>query len=408
MTSTTRLTLSVAFAATLALAAPPALPSYWTLPAQAKANPDSIVAEDYGEAEFHLPNRDEAVVQRGRHWHADFTFAGVPEDTAAKAIWARIKPSLAQTGWTAAGEQDINPFIATLRYQKNGKDAWAGMSIYGSNDIRVDIIEIASIALKLTLKAPAATPEKISPTTGDFPYLSPLPGSKFNSGEQETVTMLVPTGQSTDELQAVGNGSIKKFYTVPSTVSNALFASVYQDALKQAGWAVIQVSQGLHQSDASVTAHYTANGRDIWASLQLHGDSLLVQVADAGAMDIARDLDRDCRVALYGIHFDFNKATLRPDSAPVLEKVLALLNARADLKLEVQGHTDNIGGADFNKKLSDARASSVVDWLKGKGVNPARLTPKGYGLTVPVADNGTDAGRAKNRRVELKKLGCGK
>ena len=69
---------------------------------------------------------------------------------------------------------------------------------------------------------------------------------------------------------------------------------------------------------------------------------------------------RGWRVALYGINFDFSKSTLRPDSDPVLEKVLALLRARPDMKLEIQGHTDNVRGDDYNQKLSAARAGAVV------------------------------------------------
>ena len=126
------------------------------------------------------------------------------------------------------------------------------------------------------------------------------------------------------------------------------------------------------------------------------------------AEDIGKELDRDCHVALYGIHFDFNKATLRPDSEPVLQKILALLKARPDVKLEVQGHTDNVGGDDYNQKLSDSRANAVLEWLRAKGIAADRLTAHGYGLKVPIADNGSDEGRAKNRRVEIKKQGCGK
>ena len=156
-----------------------------------------------------------------------------------------------------------------------------------------------------------------------------------------------------------------------------------------------------------MTAHYAANGRDIWANLHNQGNGYEMEVADAGAEDIGSELDRDCHVALYGIHFDFNKATLRPDSEPVLEKVLALLKARADLKLEVQGHTDNVGGDDYNQKLSEARAETVSAWLRGKGIAAPRLSAHGYGMRQPVADNGSETGRAKNRRVELKKQGCG-
>jgi outer membrane protein OmpA-like peptidoglycan-associated protein len=164
--------------------------------------------------------------------------------------------------------------------------------------------------------------------------------------------MLVATGQNTDEQQSVGSGSFKKPYSDPPGLSTLLFVTVYRDALTKAGWTIVQQSQGLHQSDATLTAHYAAHGRDLWAYLHDGAGEYMIQVADAGAEDFGKELDRDCHVALYGIHFDFNKATLRPDSDPVLQKVLALLNARPDLKLEVQGHTDNVGGDDYNRKLS--------------------------------------------------------
>jgi len=74
----------------------------------------------------------------------------------------------------------------------------------------------------------------------------------------------------------------------------------------------------------------------------------------------------------------------------------------------VQGHTDNVGSDDYNLKLSDARAASVVAWLVSKGITADRLTAQGYGMRQPIADNGSDEGRAKNRRVELRKQECSK
>ena len=384
------------------------LPPYLTFPAQVHVNADTLVAEDYGEAEFPLPGSDVPGVQRGRHWSAEMTVSGFPEGTASKAIWAAIKPSLLQGGLTVLAEFDTNPFMATLRCQKNGTNAWVVLNIFNADDVRMQVVEIAAPTLKLTLKTPSPTPESVSAESGDFPYLSPIPGSQAGSSSHEDGAMLVAAGQDTDERQAVGSGSIKKEYTPPAGLSTVLFATVYRDALKQAGWAIVQQSQGLHQADAAITSHYAANGRDLWAYLHLGGDGYLIQVADAGAEDVGKELDRDCHVALYGIHFDFNKATLRADSDPVLQKVQALLQARPDLKLEVQGHTDNVGGADYNQKLSESRAKSVVDWLHGNGIDAAHLSAHGYGLTMPVADNDTDLGRAKNRRVELKKQGCGK
>jgi outer membrane protein OmpA-like peptidoglycan-associated protein len=219
--------------------------------------------------------------------------------------------------------------------------------------------------------------------------------------------MLVPASQDSHELQAVGSGRFRKDYTAPAGISTLLFVTVYREAFTKAGWTIVHQSQGIHQGDATMTAHYAANGRDIWASLHNLGNDYQIEVADAGAEDLGSELDSECHVALYGVHFDFNKATLRSDSEPVLEKVLALLKARADLKLEIQGHTDNVGGDEYNQKLSEARAETVSAWLRTKGVAAPRLTAHGYGMRQPVADNGSEPGRARNRRVELKKQACG-
>ena len=107
-------------------------------------------------------------------------------------------------------------------------------------------------------------------------------------------------------------------------------------------------------------------------------------------------------MALYGIYFDTDKATLKPESEVALQHILELLKGNAGMKLEVQGHTDNTGTPAHNLPLSDQRAAAVKGWLVDHGIVATRLTPKGYGETVPVGDNHTPEGRAKNRRVELK------
>lgn len=102
------------------------------------------------------------------------------------------------------------------------------------------------------------------------------------------------------------------------------------------------------------------------------------------------------------IHFEFNKANIRPISFPILDDVVELLKKNPSIrKVEIGGHCDWIGSDAYNLKLSQKRAQAVVDYLVAKGVEPNRLTAKGYGESVPIADNNTTEGRAKNRRVEF-------
>ena len=121
---------------------------------------------------------------------------------------------------------------------------------------------------------------------------------------------------------------------------------------------------------------------------------------DAAAMKQA--IDTTGHVALY-INFDVDKATLRPDAQPVVDEINKLLTGDPALKLSIEGHTDNTGSPAHNQELSAARARNVLGALVGLGVDPARLSSKGYGQDKPIADNASEDGRAKNRRVELVK-----
>lgn len=122
---------------------------------------------------------------------------------------------------------------------------------------------------------------------------------------------------------------------------------------------------------------------------------------DASAMKKA--IDADGRVALY-VNFDVDKATLRPDAQPTIAEIEKLLGGDPALRLSIEGHTDNTGTPAHNQELSTARARSVLGALVGLGIDPARLQSKGFGQDKPLADNGSEDGRAKNRRVELVKL----
>lgn len=127
-----------------------------------------------------------------------------------------------------------------------------------------------------------------------------------------------------------------------------------------------------------------------------------IAFVDAGAM--AKSISASGHVALYGIQFDFDKADIKPDSRPTLDEIAKFLKANSDVALVVTGHTDGKGGFDYNVDLSKRRAQAVAaDLAQHYGISSARLTPFGAGMSSPIASNDDDAGRAKNRRVELVK-----
>ncbi len=106
-------------------------------------------------------------------------------------------------------------------------------------------------------------------------------------------------------------------------------------------------------------------------------------------------------IVLKNTFFDVDKWDIKPESEQELSKLVALMNRFGSMKVEIAGHTDNTGGKEHNKTLSQNRANSVRNWLIAKGISPVRITAKGYGDEKPVADNSTDDGRALNRRTEF-------
>jgi OOP family OmpA-OmpF porin len=109
-------------------------------------------------------------------------------------------------------------------------------------------------------------------------------------------------------------------------------------------------------------------------------------------------------VVLRGVTFETGRSALKPDSYTILDIVAASLIANPDIKIEIAGHTDNTGSLATNLRLSQARADAVRAYLASKGVAPDRMVAKGYGPSEPIAPNTTPAGRAQNRRVELRQI----
>lgn len=113
-------------------------------------------------------------------------------------------------------------------------------------------------------------------------------------------------------------------------------------------------------------------------------------------------IEANASVVLRNIFFDFNKYELKSESQVELDKVVQLLQDNPTLKIQIEGHTDNVGSAADNLKLSENRAKAAIAYIISKGIDTKRLTSKGFGATKPIADNKIEEGRAQNRRTELK------
>lgn len=161
----------------------------------------------------------------------------------------------------------------------------------------------------------------------------------------------------------------------------------------------------------ALTLKFLRGGKETWVFLQAgeNDGSYVMTVSEREAMkqdvtvnELADKLTKDGFVTLY-VNFDTGKSTIKPDSAKTLDDAAAALKVAATLRVEVAGHTDNVGAPEANQRLSQERAQAVMAALVGRGIKADRLTAKGYGQTTPVADNRTEEGRARNRRVELVK-----
>ena len=249
----------------------------------------------------------------------------------------------------------------------------------------------------------------------DHPLLSRMPGYYIQDGQDlEFGAYDFNVG---DEKVQRAEGKYRKLdYYLKENAKNPgaiAIARNYRNALVAKGGTMLH--QNIDNNGGTMAAKATVNGRTIWAQVEVNngGEIYTLHVIDEEAMAqqiemsadvMAAELAKTGKVTLRSIQFDTAKATLKPESSSMLDQVVALLKQDQSLKLEVQGHTDNVGAAAANLKLSQDRAAAVKDYLVTTGgIAAARLTTAGFGDTKPVAPNTTDEGRAQNRRVELVK-----
>jgi outer membrane protein OmpA-like peptidoglycan-associated protein len=220
-------------------------------------------------------------------------------------------------------------------------------------------------------------------------------------------------GMPTEKPSKVQNveGAYEKIdFRCPAGTSSIQTYRNAENALKAKGYQVLFVNNYGNNSRFTFTAKQGSQWITFYSDrldyqvITVKEKQLEQQMQANTAAGWREQINQTGKASIYGISFDTGKATIRPDSEPVLKELLDLLQKQQDWSLMVAGHTDNVGTDAVNVPLSRQRAEAVISWLSAKGVDRWRLIPAGFGSKKPVADNGAEDGRARNRRVDLVKV----
>ena len=240
----------------------------------------------------------------------------------------------------------------------------------------------------------------------DAPYFSRMPNSYITDSLQQEYnshTFVIPDS----EVRVEGKKTVVEYACKDENnpPSKLQIIRNYANATTSKGGTVLYTND-----DGTLTAKMQSNGKEVWLEVLAwaSGEYRVTIVEketmrqDVKASDLLTALNNNGHVSLY-INFDTGKAVIKPEHQQVINEVVALLNQTPGLQLTIEGHTDNVGDPSSNKTLSDERANAVLHAVIQKGIAADRLQAVGYGQEKPIADNVSDDGRAKNRRVELVK-----
>lgn len=255
------------------------------------------------------------------------------------------------------------------------------------------------------------------PQLKDTPWFSGMPNYTIYDGEEiEFDSYNFWNGKN---CTTVEGRKFRRVYTLKEDAQKASVIQItrnYTNAITSMGGTIIfngapQDADCAEFNGLNIVVGKAVKGSDeLWVEIAtLGGDDYYMTIIlkelmkqDVTASSMFEALNRDGHIALY-INFDTGKSIIRDDSKPIIDQIVQMMKSNPDLKIGVEGHTDNVGTPASNKTLSEARAKSVVSAIVAQGISADRLSPVGFGQDKPVADNNTEEGRAKNRRVELVK-----
>ncbi|NWG03392.1 MAG: OmpA family protein [Syntrophaceae bacterium] len=252
----------------------------------------------------------------------------------------------------------------------------------------------------------------------DTPYFTGMPSYKIgDASDQEFADYRFYNGK---DCTTVEGKKHHRAYTLRENAKQASELQIsrnYANAVKNMGGTIVFEGE-CSGADCAENCGYRMmvgkvikGGNELWVEIvPFNGGGdyyLTVIVKEAMKQDVTASsmldaLNRDGHIALY-INFDTGKSTIKPESKPIINQIVEMLKANPKLNIGVEGHTDNVGNPKSNKTLSDDRAKAVVSAIVAQGIDAKRLSAVGYGQDKPIADNKTEEGRAKNRRVELVK-----
>ena len=247
----------------------------------------------------------------------------------------------------------------------------------------------------------------------DYPGLTRMPDT-FIDGYQYTkfdsYAFLIKGGAGAVKQTVEGKKYVINYYCKRGVAPQSALEIVrnYQNAVTSKGGTILLDKP--YTGSYLTTLRFRKDAAEVWLSLFARTCEYELTVVEKQAMEqqvaldaqaMASSISNTGSVAIYGIYFDTAKSDLKPESQPAIDEIVKLLTNNAALRVGIVGHTDMVGEAAMNLKLSSARAQSVIAALVQRGIAAHRLVPFGAGPWAPVASNKTDEGRAKNRRVEL-------